>query len=240
MKGFMTYFFEQHKRLVLGYSVVLLVAMIFAVSLKTTTVPAAVTILYVSIFASLATVASLNSDREIDQLLSLPGGRRGLVRAQYLNAVFAIGSSILAATIVTALTYVFTGGKAHMPSALVICYVISVAMTVVAIMQPLSMVFGKKGLLIGFAALMFIGFQTAVRFLLTNGGIFIFKLLKDYLVGHEIQGISVVISENMNMPDFFSVPSVLVTAGTAITLFVSSYIVARLVFSRKNFRVNKL
>ena len=76
MKGFMTYFFEQHKRLVLGYSVVLLVAMIFAVSLKTTTVPAAVTILYVSIFASLATVASLNSDREIDQLLSLPGGRR--------------------------------------------------------------------------------------------------------------------------------------------------------------------
>lgn len=144
MKGFMTYFFEQHKRLVLGYSVVLLVAMIFAVSLKTTTVPAAVTILYVSIFASLATVASLNSDREIDQLLSLPGGRRGLVRAQYLNAVFAIGSSILAATIVTALTYVFTGGKAHLPSFLVVSYVISVAMTVVAIMQPLSMVFGKR------------------------------------------------------------------------------------------------
>ena len=134
----------------------------------------------------------------------------------------------------------FTGGKAHLPSALVISYVISVAMTVVAIMQPLSMVFGKKGLLIGFAALMLIGFQTAVRFLLTNGGIFVFKLLKDYLVGHEIQGISVVISENMNMPDLLSVPSVLITAGTAITLFVSSYIIARLVFSRKNFRVNKL
>lgn len=240
MKGFMTYFFEQHKRLVLGYSVVLLVAMIFAVSLKTTTVPVAVTILYVSIFASLATVASLNSDREIDQLLSLPGGRRGLVRAQYLNAVFAIGSSILAATIVTALTYVFTGGKAHLPSFLVVSYVISVAMTVVAIMLPLSMVFGRKGLLIGFAALMFIGFQSVIRYLLTNGGIVVFQLLKKYLDGHENQQIKLVISDNITMPDLFSVPSVLITAGSAITLFVSSYIIARLVFSRKNFQVNKL
>ena len=240
MKGFMTYFFEQHKRLVLGYSVVLLIALVFAVSLKTTTVPASVTVLYVSIFASLATVASLNSDREIDQLLSLPGGRKSLVRAQYLNAVFAIATSIVAALLVTVLAFAFTGGKAHLPSPLVISYIISVAMTVVAIMLPLSMVFGRKGLLIGFAALMFIGFQSVIRYLLTNGGIVVFQLLKKYLDGHENQQIKLVISDNITMPDPFSVPSVLVTAGTAITLFVSSYIIARLVFSRKNFQVNKL
>ena len=86
----------------------------------------------------------------------------------------------------------------------------------------------------------FNGTVSLAAFFIENGGIFVFKLLKDYLVGHEIQGISVVISENMNMPDLLSVPSVLITAGTAITLFVSSYIIARLVFSRKNFRVNKL
>ena len=32
MKGYMTYFFEQHKRLILGYSIVLVIALIFAVS----------------------------------------------------------------------------------------------------------------------------------------------------------------------------------------------------------------
>lgn len=240
MKGYMTYFFEQHKRLVLGYSIVLVIALIFAVSLKTTTVPASVTILYVSIFATLATVSSLNSDREIDQLMSLPGGRKNLVRAQYLNAVFAIAASLLAAFIVTLLAYAFTGGKAHLPSPLAISLIISTAMTVIAIMQPLSMVFGRKGLLIGFAALMFILFQSVVRFLLTNGGAFIFKLLKDYVVGHEIQGISVVISDKTVLPDIFNLPNILITAGSSITLFVSSFIIARLVFSRKNFRVNKL
>ena len=102
------------------------------------------------------------------------------------------------------------------------------------------MVFGRKGLLIGFAALMFILFQSVVRFLLTNGGAFIYKLLKDYVVGHEIQGISVVISDKTVLPDIFNLPNILITAGSSITLFVSSFIIARLVFSRKNFRVNKL
>ncbi|MBE7069608.1 MAG: hypothetical protein E7386_03820, partial [Ruminococcaceae bacterium] len=112
MKGYLTYFFEQHKRLILSYSVVLVIALIFAVSLKTTAVPASVTILYVSIFASLAPVASLNSDREIDQLLSLPGGRRNLVKAQYLNALFAIAASLIASALVVLLTVAFTAGKA--------------------------------------------------------------------------------------------------------------------------------
>jgi hypothetical protein len=102
------------------------------------------------------------------------------------------------------------------------------------------MFFGKKGLLIGFAATMFIGFQSVVRSLLTNGGAVIYKILKDYTVGHQIEGISVVISDNMSLPDFTTPVSVIMTAGTAITAIVSSYIIARLVFSRKNFRVNKL
>ena len=39
MKGYLTYFFEQHKRLILGYSVSLVIAMILSLSLKTTTAP---------------------------------------------------------------------------------------------------------------------------------------------------------------------------------------------------------
>ena len=171
MKGYLTYFFEQHKRLILSYSVVLVIALIFAVSLKTTAVPASVTILYVSIFASLAPVASLNSDREIDQLLSLPGGRRNLVKAQYLNALFAIAASLIASALVVLLTVAFTAGKAHLPSVQIIAVVLSVSVIVIAVMQPLSMIFGRKGLLIGFAVLMFIAFQSVVRTLLTNGGV---------------------------------------------------------------------
>ena len=240
MKGYLTYFFEQHKRMALGYAVMVLIALIFAVSLKTTTVPVAVTILYVSIFVSLSPVASLNSDREIDELLSLPGGRKNLVTSQYMNAVFALAAALIAAALVTLLAVAFTLGKAHLPSLMVVSLVISVSMIIVAIMVPLSMVFGKKGLLIGFAATMFIGFQSVVRMLLTNGGAVLFKLLKDYTVGHQIEGISVVISDNMALPDVTNPVSVIMTASTAVTAFVSSYIIARLVFSRKNFRVNKL
>ena len=240
MKGYLTYFFEQHKRMALGYGAMLLIVLIFAVSLKTTTIPVSVAILYVSIFASLSPVASLNSDREIDELLSLPGGRKNLVTSQYLNAVFALLGSVVSAALVTLLALAFTLGKAHLPSLMVISLVTSVSMIITAIMVPLSMVFGKKGLLIGFAATMFIGFQTVVRMLLTNGGAVLFKILKDYTVGHQIEGISVVISDNMALPDITNPVSVITTAGTAITAFVSSYIIARLVFSRRNFQVNKL
>lgn len=240
MKGYLTYFFEQHKRLILSYSVVLVIALIFAVSLKTTAVPASVTILYVSIFASLAPVASLNSDREIDQLLSLPGGRRNLVKAQYLNALFAIAASLIASALVVLLTVAFTAGKAHLPSVQIISVVLSVSVIVIAVMQPLSMIFGRKGLLIGFAVLMFIAFQSVVRTLLTNGGVLLFQLAKDYLAGHQIEGVSVIVNEGIALPDFLNLASVLTFAGTAITLFVSSYVIARLVFARKNFQVNKL
>ena len=240
MKGYLTYFFEQHKRLLLGYLVMLLIALVFAVSLKTTTVPAALTVLYISIFASLSPVASLNSDREIDELLSLPGGRKNLVTAQYMNTVFALAASLVSAALLTLLAFALTGGKAHLPSLMVVSLIISVSMIIIAIMVPLSMFFGKKGLLIGFAATMFIGFQSVVRSLLTNGGAVIYKILKDYTVGHQIEGISVVISDNMSLPDVTNPLSVVMTAGTAVTAFVSSYIIARLVFSRKNFRVNKL
>ena len=240
MKGYLTYFFEQHKRLLLGYLVILLITLVFAVSLKTTTVPAAITVLYISIFASLSPVASLNSDREIDELLSLPGGRKNLVTAQYMNTLFALAGALISASVVTLLAFAFTRGQAHLPSLMVVALVISVSMIIIAIMVPLSMVFGKKGLLIGFAATVFIGFQTVVRMLLTNGGAVLFKILKDYTVGHQIEGISVVISDNMSLPDVTNPLSVIMTAGTAVTAFVSSYIIARLVFSRKNFRVNKL
>ena len=240
MRGYLTYFFEQHKRMILSYSVVIVIALIFAVSLKTTAVPASVTILYVSIFATLAPVASLNSDREIDQLLSMPGGRRNLVRAQYLNAVFSIFASLLAAVIVTLLTMAFTGGKAHLPSLQIVSVILSVSMIVIAVMQPLSMIFGRKGLLIGFAVLTFIAFQSFVRYLLTNGGVVLFQLAKDYLAGHQIEGVSVIVNEGIMLPDILNAPSVITFAGTAITLFVSSYVIARLVFARKNFQVNKL
>ena len=33
MKGYLTYFFEQHKRMALGYGAMLLIVLIFAVSL---------------------------------------------------------------------------------------------------------------------------------------------------------------------------------------------------------------
>ena len=74
MKGYLTYFFEQHKRLVVSYAVILVIALVFAVSLKTTAVPASVTMLYVSIFATLAPVASLTSDRVsyIEPRLNMP------------------------------------------------------------------------------------------------------------------------------------------------------------------------
>ena len=240
MKGYMTHIVEQHKRMVPGYLVIIVLALIFSVSLKTTSVPAAVTILYISIFASLAPIASLNSDREIDELLSLPGGRRSLVKAQYLNAVFCIAVSILAAVIVTLLTFALTGGAAHLPSLMTMSMVISITLIIIAIMQPLSMIFGRKGLLIGFAMLMFITFQSVIRMLLTNGGAVLFKFMKDYLVGHEIEGISVVISENMTMPDLNSPIAIIIWAVTAVTAFVSSYIIARIIFARKNFQVNKL
>ena len=240
MKGFMAYFFEQHKRMILSYSVVILISLIFAVSLKTTSVPAAVTILYISIFATLSPVASLNSDREIDQLLSLPGGRKSLVKAQYLNAVFAIFASLVAAVLMILLAMAFTLGKAHLPSAQIVSVILSVSMIVIAVMQPLSMIFGRKGLLIGFAVLTFITLQSFVRTLLTNGGVVLFQLAKEYLAGPQIEGVSVIVNDGMTLPDFLNLPSVITFAGTAITLFVSSYVIARLVISRKNFRVNKL
>ena len=240
MKGYLTYFFEQHKRLAVGYAMMILITLIFAVSLKTTSVPVVVTILYISIFASLSPVASLNSDREIDELLSLPGGRKNLVIAQYTNTLFALISSVVSAAAVTGLALAITRGKAHLPSPLAVSLAVSVAMIIIAIMVPLSMFFGKKGLLIGFAATIFIGFQSIVRALLTNGGAVLFKILKDYTVGHQIEGISVVISDNMTLPDVLNPLSVMMTAGTAVMALVSSYIIARLVFSRKNFRVNKL
>ena len=240
MKGYLTYFFEQHKRLVVSYAVILVIALVFAVSLKTTAVPASVTMLYVSIFATLAPVASLNSDREIDQLLSLPGGRRNLVRAQYFNAVTSIFASLVAAALVVLLAMAFTAGKAHMPSPQIVSIMLSVSMIVIAVMQPLSMIFGRKGLLIGFAVLAFIAFQSLVRSLLTNGGVVLFQLAKDYLAGHQIEGVSVIVNEGITLPDFLNTASVITFAGTAITLFVSSYVIARLVFSRKNFQVNKL
>lgn len=240
MRGYLTYFFEQHKRMILSYSVVIVIALIFAVSLKTTAVPASVTILYVSIFATLAPVASLNSDREIDQLLSLPGGRRNLVKAQYLNAVLSIFASLVAAALVVLLAMAFTGGKAHLPSLQIMSVILSVSMIVIAVMQPLSMIFGRKGLLIGFAVLTFITLQSFVRYLLTNGGVVLFQLAKDYLAGHQIEGVSVIVNEGIALPDFLNAPSVITFAGTAITLFVSSYVIARLVFARKNFQVNKL
>ena len=240
MKGYMTHIFEQHKRMVPGYLVIIVLALIFSVSLKTTSVPAAVTILYISIFASLAPVASLNSDREIDELLSLPGGRRSLVKAQYLNTVLCIAVSMIAAVIVTLLTFALTRGEAHLPSLMTMSMVISITLMIIAIMQPLSMIFGRKGLLIGFALLMFITFQSVIRLLLTNGGAVLFKFMKDYLVGHKIEGISVVISENMTMPDLNNPMTLAVWASTAVTVFVSSYIVARLIFARRNFQVNKL
>jgi hypothetical protein len=240
MKGYLTYFFEQHKRLAAGYAMMILITLIFAVSLKTTTVPVAVTILYISIFASLSPVASLNSDREIDELLSLPGGRKHLVTAQYVNTLFALAASVVSASVVTLLALALTRGQAHLPSFLAVSLIISIAMIIIAIMVPLSMFFGKKGLLIGFAAAIFIGFNSVVRTLLTNGGAVLFKILKDYTVGHQIEGISVIISDNLSLPDFLNPVSVIMTAGTAVTALVSSYIIARLVFSRKNFRVNKL
>ena len=240
MKGYLTYYFEQHKRLAVGYAMMILITLIFAVSLKTTSVPVVVTILYISIFASLSPVASLNSDREIDELLSLPGGRKNLVTAQYMNTLFALIASVVSAAAVTGLALAITRGKAHLPSPLAVSLAVSVAMIIIAIMVPLSMFFGKKGLLIGFAATIFIGFQSIVRALLTNGGAVLFKILKDYTVGHQIEGISVVISDNMTLPDVLNPLSVMMTAGTAVMALVSSYIIARLVFSRKNFRVNKL
>lgn len=240
MKGYLTYFFEQHKRLTIGYAMMILITLIFAVSLKTTSVPVVVTILYISIFASLSPVASLNSDREIDELLSLPGGRKNLVTAQYMNTLFALIASVISAAAVTGLALAITRGKAHLPSLMAVSLAVSVAMIIIAIMVPLSMFFGKKGLLIGFAATIFIGFQSVVRALLTNGGAVLFKILKDYTVGHQIEGISVVISDNMTLPDVLNPLSVMMTAGTAVMALVSSYIIARLVFSRKNFRVNKL
>ena len=240
MKGYLTYFFEQHKRMIISYSVIIIITLIFAVSLKTTAVPASVTMLYISIFATLAPVASLNSDREIDQLLSMPGGRKNLVKAQYLNSVFAIIASLAAAAVVTLLALAFTGGKAHLPSVRVVVVILSVSMIVIAVMQPLSMIFGRKGLLIGFAVLTFIAFQSFIRYLLTNGGVVLFQLAKDYLAGHEIEGVSVIVKEGMTLPDFLNIPSVITFAGTAVTLFVSSFVIARLVFSRKNFQVNKL
>ena len=240
MKGYLTYFFEQHKRLVVSYAVILVISLIFAVSLKTTAVPASVTMLYVSIFATLAPVASLNSDREIDQLLSLPGGRRNLVKAQYFNSVLSIFAALVAAALVVLLTMAFTGGKAHLPSPQIVSIMLSVSMIVIAVMQPLSMIFGRKGLLIGFAVLTFITFQSLVRSLLTNGGVVLFQLAKDYLAGHQIEGVSVIVNEGITLPDFLNTASVITFAGTAITLFVSSYVIARLVFSRKNFQVNKL
>ena len=157
-----------------------------------------------------------------------------------MNALFALAGALISASAVTLLAFAFTRGQAHLPSLMVVALVISVSMIIIAIMVPLSMVFGKKGLLIGFAATVFIGFQTVVRMLLTNGGAVLFKILKDYTVGHQIEGISVVISDNMSLPDVTNPLSVIMTAGTAVTAFVSSYIIARLVFSRKNFRVNKL
>ncbi|MBO4450610.1 MAG: ABC-2 transporter permease [Clostridiales bacterium] len=240
MKGYLTYFFEQHKRMILSYSVVMLIALIFAVSLKTTAVPASVTILYISIFATLAPVASLNSDREIDQLLSLPGGRRNLVKAQYLNALLCIFAALVAAAVVTLMALAFTAGKAHLPSLQIVSVILSVSVIIIAVMQPLSMIFGRKGLLIGFAVLMFIGFQSVIRSLLTNGGVILFQFAKEYLAGHQIEGVSVVVNEGIALPDFLNTASVLTFAGTAVTLFVSSYVIARLVFARKNFQVNKL
>jgi hypothetical protein len=64
--------------------------------------------------------------------------------------------------------------------------------------------------------------------------------MKEYLVGHQIEGISLNINESMVLPDLRSPFAVFIAVSTALTVFVSSYIIARLVFSRKNFQVNKL
>lgn len=240
MKGYMTYFFEQHKRLILGYSLILVIAMIVSLSLKTTTAPAAVTIIYVSVFASLAPIATLNSDREIDQLLSLPGGRRNLVTAHYINAVISILASFVFAAVVTLLTILIGGSSVELPSLPALCHVLALTMLIVAIMQPLSMLFGRKGLLIGFAALMLILFQTAVRLLLTYGGALITKYVRMWFSGEQTVGILAFVGDGVKVPDISRPVFLIISAGTAISAFVSSFIICRLVFARKNFRVNKL
>lgn len=239
MNGYLTYFFEQHKRLLLGYSVIFVIALILSLNTNTTTASVAVTILYISVFASLAPIASLNSDREIDQLLSMPGGRKNLVTAQYLNSVIAISASFVSAAIVTLLTLAFKH-QAKLPSLPVICIVFAVTLYIIAIMQPLSMFFGRKGLLIGFAALMFILFQSIVRFLLTNGGAALIRYAVTNIEVLENTNIKIIIGDNIGIADAFNLPTLIISACTAVTLFVSSYIVARLVFGRKNFQVNKL
>ena len=237
MLSFMTYFFEQHKRLILGYSVSLVIAMILSLSLKTTTAPVCVTILYVSVFASLAPIATLNSDREIDQLLSMPGGRKDLVAAHYTNAVISLAASLVFAAVVTLLTFVIGGSSVVLPSAPVIFYVLSLTLLIIAIMQPLSMLFGRKGLLIGFAALMFILFQTAVRFVLTYGGALLTKNVSMWFKGERGSNIAEIIGDGVRLPDISRPFFVIIAVGTALSAFIASFILCRLVFARKNFRV---
>lgn len=240
MKGYLTYFFEQHKRMMVGYSLMIVIALLFAVCLRTTTVPASATMLYVAIFATLAPIPVLNSDREIDELLSLPGGRKKLVMAQYLNSVIAIAAALFAAVIVSLLTYAFTLGQTRLPSLPASCMVFSATLIIVAVMQPLSMLFGRKGLLIGFGLLMFMVFQFMVKEILSNGGAAIYRLLKDYAVTHKIEGISIVIDLNSKMPNYLTVMNAVIWLGVSISAFASSYVIARLVFARKSFASNKL
>ncbi len=240
MKGYLTYFFEQHKRLILGYSVSLVIAMILSLSLKTTTAPVCVTILYVSVFASLAPIATLNSDREIDQLLSMPGGRKDLVAAHYINAVISLAASLVFAAAVTLLTVLFGGKSVELPSAPVVCYLLSLTLFIIAIMQPLSMLFGRKGLLIGFAALLFILFQTAVRLVLTYGGAIFAKYVSMWFKGEQERNIAEIIGDGVRLPDISRPVFVIIALGAAISVFAASFIICRLVFARRNFRVNKL
>ena len=240
MKGYLTYFFEQHKRLILGYSVSLVIALILSLSLKTTTAPACLTIIYVSVFASLAPIATLNSDREIDQLLSMPGGRKDLVTAHYLNAVFSLAASMVFATVLTLITVLFGGNSVVLPSVPVLFYVLSLTLLIIAIMQPLSMLFGRKGLLIGFAALMFILFQTAVRLILTYGGALLTKYVSMWFKGERESNVAAFIGDGVKLPDISRPVFVIIAVGAAVSAFVSSYIICRLVFARRNFRVNKL
>lgn len=240
MSGYLTYFFEQHKRMIVGYSLIIVIALLFGVSLKTTTVPASATMLYISIFATLAPVPTLNSNREIDELLSLPGGRKKFVMAQYLNSVLAVAASLFAAVVVSLLTYAFTFGQTRLPSLAASCLVFSATLIIVAVMQPLSMLFGRRGLLIGFGLLMFMVFQFLIRELLSNGGKAIYRLLKDYAVTHKLEGISVVINYNLKMPDYLTVSNAVIWMCISLSAFASSYVIARLVFARKDFTSNKL
>lgn len=240
MKGYLTYFFEQHKRMTVGYVLMIVIALLFAVCLKSATVPASATMLYIGIFATLAPVPVLNSDREIDELLSLPGGRKKLIKAQYLNSVIAIAASLFAAAVVSLLTYAFTLGKARLPSPVTSCLVFSAVLLIVAVMLPLSMVFGRKGLLIGFGLLMFMVFQFLVRELISSGGAVIYQILKDYAATNKLEGISVVINANIKSPRYFTVTNAVVWLAVSISAFVSSYVIAGLVFSRKSFGSNKL